>query len=187
MELIWQPLLDMKIFSMIDRYKMSQVIRNLVSNALKFSKEKSTIFITAVIIPGIVSNNTARTHVESPRPTRNGGSRIAPEADTRYEPPNHTTHSFFFGCSLFEACYNCLFFAEDTTITTSIYHAFGGHTNSINHHTTPIESSVDMLRISVHDSGCGISKVSHNLSTSLLLSLISFLVFYNIGKSKEIV
>jgi signal transduction histidine kinase len=58
-EIIYQNHLDKKVYVEIDSYKMSQVLRNLVSNALKFSKGGSQVVVSLEMVDGLSSQSDA--------------------------------------------------------------------------------------------------------------------------------
>ena len=74
-ELVFENNLDSKIFVMIDSYKISQVIRNLVSNALKFCPPASKIIISLEIVD--VPTNRQTSSFSSSRAVAGGSPRRA--------------------------------------------------------------------------------------------------------------
>jgi len=57
LQLNWKHSVPYEIYATIDSYKISQVIRNLVSNALKFSPPREQVSITAEFIPASRRNS----------------------------------------------------------------------------------------------------------------------------------
>jgi signal transduction histidine kinase len=49
-DIVFQNPLDSRVFAQLDNYKMSQVLRNLISNALKFSKPGGSIIISLEMV-----------------------------------------------------------------------------------------------------------------------------------------
>ena len=49
---------------MADKHKLAQVIRNMVSNAIKFTPENGDVTVKCHVIPELRNNDTAKLRVE---------------------------------------------------------------------------------------------------------------------------
>lgn len=138
----------------VDEHKMNQVIRNLLSNAMKFTPKDGTVQIKLTM---------------------------------EQKSSNKSSSGSQYGDDIEKTC--CKFPDLTTAIINSCRHSSSKYTehNVINH----IDGAKFMgyLTISIIDSGPGIEKVSTltRYSTSSLLALKKFDVYFYTGRSSEIV
>lgn len=127
------------VFINIDRYKLSQVVRNLVSNALKFSPEGGKVVIHAELVSlqqdGLLSPKLSPDRSKSP---------------AKYSPTKSPVKSVRSNNS-------SLMFSPNT-IHESIRKSIVFMSSPIRNTIDQVFPSQDMVRFSVIDSGPGISK-----------------------------
>jgi signal transduction histidine kinase len=171
LELLWQPLHDMKVFVNIDRYKMSQVIRNVVSNALKFSEPGQKIIVGAEFVTAKASpkaknrtqNYSITTASEDLENQSHAGQRLELESQQPTAAGSASSsfiHTLTCGMRGSMSSFLKIWNEEDddddgsivdrpvTTSSAASYHSKAGSTKK-----------TDMIRIFVTDFGPGISKV----------------------------
>lgn len=167
LELLWQPLIDTRVFVSIDRYKMSQVIRNIISNALKFSSPGQKVVISAKIIeahsynqnirvhlphmrkPSVANVNTLQVHPEQ-RTESEHGSSFDVESQQSKKVPNKMSLSYVFNRLMnFKRLASYAFHEQASN------HSVLTANNSVSAHN----ADIDYIRITVKDFGPGISKV----------------------------
>jgi signal transduction histidine kinase len=193
LELIWQPLVDTRVFVTVDRYKMSQVIRNIISNALKFSQAGQKVTVSAKIIEAHSYNQNIRSHFHLSRPKLNQ-SRAASTGQIHPEgKANDHEQSEAFDIENQQKEHSKL--SLGTIFRRLIYHKHRSsniyHEQSSNRTSVLSSNSItinnidcDFIRIIVKDSGPGISKVD---KFHFIFYLLKHLKFFPIGKSKAII
>ncbi len=169
LELLWHPLPDSKIFVNIDRYKMSQVIRNVVSNALKFSEAGQKVIVGAEFIPAKSSPRGAR------RYTRHSATNLSSD-DVESQSTNTMHRSSSQQATIASISSSFLSTFTSNVVRGSVASLLRNtndpneivdrentnHPTSNNHTKSSNADKVDMIRIFVTDFGPGISKVFSN-------------------------
>lgn len=179
--LLW-PLQEVEgVFFDVDRYKLSQVLRNLVSNALKFSSTGGQVTVTAVLknrdgtiaLPSrmlgtanaLSNNNSNNMNTNDMGNSNNNGN------------DNNSSQSFHSLGSM--GSQGSMRFCSSNIIRRGMKYQenSGGNMNYRDHAKVGIEGP-QLVRISVTDSGPGISKVILSIYDNVFVFLFSDVEIY---------